>query len=238
MSQGVEQLFKSSVLPVGIRVSTICVCVGGLMLPVSLAVRRLQRVGHSRSEQFKEAGLANHKRGILLGVVLLLVLMRLPLVSILVLSLWVGVETFLFCRRFGKRGNVALLFTSVAIAAFLSFQGYVLWQNLQLISAIEARGASSAAMSGNLLPGVVNYVSLGRQVEDDKLAHILELDGLESLETVVANGSKITDTGLLMLGQFENLRHIYIRDTKVTHNGVDQLESALPNCLIVFDVDE
>jgi hypothetical protein len=181
--------------------------------------------------------LTNHTRGTLTGVVLLLFVIRLPLLGSAIVLAWIGVELFSFCRRSGRRGNFVFSGLVAAFLLFLSYQGYVLRSNLRLIAAIESRGASMAAMSGTVLPGYVNYISLGRKVGDNELADILALDGLENIEFMVANGSQITNSGLLLLQRLKNLQHIYIGKTGVTQSGIDQLEVALPNCLIVFDPD-
>lgn len=162
-------------------------------------------------------------------------MMRMP--AILLLLPWACVEAFLLCKRFGRKGYVAFSLLATTAAIFVLLQVFALWSNLQLIAKIEAIGASSVSMSGHILPGPVNYVSLGSDVGDDELAHILALDGLQSLEYVVADDSRISDTGLSELRHFSCLKHVYIGNTNVTQNGVNELQDHLPDCTIVYDPD-
>ncbi len=181
--------------------------------------------------------MATKLRSSLTAVVLLLCLIRMPFAGMSVLFLWGAVETLLFCKRFGRKGYAAFSLLATTAVIFVSFQAFSFWSNTRLIAKIESCGASRAAMSGNILPGSVNYIALGSGVGDNEVANILALGGLENLEFIVATDCKISDASLERLHHCSRLKHVYIGKTNVTQEGVDRLKRNLPCCVIAYDPD-
>ncbi len=60
----------------------------------------------------------------------------------------------------------------------------------------------------------------------------LELKNLESLNLY---GTMITDESVRHLAQLTGLKRVYLWDTKFTHEGVAELQEALPELEIVFE---
>ncbi len=52
------------------------------------------------------------------------------------------------------------------------------------------------------------------------------------VKTLMLNETSITDAGLAHLSGLTNLRGLDLRGTRVTEEGVAQLQRALPNCRI------
>lgn len=69
------------------------------------------------------------------------------------------------------------------------------------------------------------------QVTDSGLAH---LQGMDKLEDVWLDHTQVTDSGLLHLRGMTSLRHLTLNGTQVTEAGVNDLQTALPNCKIVW----
>ena len=177
-------------------------------------------------------------RSTLTAVVLMLSLvLRDPILTFIVVLPWGIAESYILAKRFGRKGIVGYSLLVATTVGFIGYQGYVVWSNLVLISKIKGFGAF-ASMSGNVLPGPINYIALGPDVGDAELANIVALDGLDNLNELVANGSRITDDGLLTLRKFKRLKSIYVGGSKVTRQGVANLKGHLPDCLIVFDSDK
>lgn len=63
-------------------------------------------------------------------------------------------------------------------------------------------------------------------------AGIAQLKTLQTLEFLGLSGTKITDAALADLKQLPKLEKLFCLGTKVTRAGVDELQRALPDCLI------
>ena len=55
---------------------------------------------------------------------------------------------------------------------------------------------------------------------------------MPDLKAVVLQGPGITDAGLVHLETLTGLETLSIRNTRVTSQGIEQLQSALPDCTI------
>ena len=95
-------------------------------------------------------------------------------------------------------------------------------------------------------------------LDDEKLAKVSEVAGIERIPALYLGATKITDTGLVSLRKWaalkvlnlpdtaitdaglENLkglhelRFLYFKNTRVTDEGVKDLQQALPNCRIAY----
>ena len=58
------------------------------------------------------------------------------------------------------------------------------------------------------------------------------IEGLHRLKFLVLNDTQVNDAGLVRLRALRQLQWLDIRDTKVTDKGVDELQRALPHCII------
>ena len=65
---------------------------------------------------------------------------------------------------------------------------------------------------------------------DDRCLTVLS--HLKSLEVVELSEEGITDAGLARLQGLTQLKHLYLKNTRVTDAGVKALEKALPNVKI------
>ena len=176
-------------------------------------------------------------RGLLLSVLLLLLIMGGSLIVQLILVCWGIAELGLIAHRRGRPLMIAYYALVAVGAVFLGFTAIAYRSNLQLISSLKETGGSYASVSGHILPGPIDYISLGSDVGDQELKRIVSLEGLENVESVVAKNCKITDRGLLYLGVFKKLGHVYVAQTRVTPEGIEKLQELLPDCLIVYDID-
>jgi hypothetical protein len=176
-------------------------------------------------------------RSTIITVTLLALVMRAPHLALLVLIGWGITEWHSFTRRFGNKGNALFVALVCLVVSLFAWQVGVYYRNIALISRIERLGASSAAMSGRLLPGPINYIALGPDAGDVQLAEMLRLAGPENLEFVVATRSRITDAGLMSLQQCHRLQHVFVGQTQVTPEGIAELRRVMPRCAIVFEPD-
>lgn len=71
----------------------------------------------------------------------------------------------------------------------------------------------------------------GAEISDAGLQH---LGGLTNLQTLNLEGTKVTDAGLGQLKGLTKLHTLVLGGTKVTNAGVRGLQTALPNCRIVW----
>ena len=72
------------------------------------------------------------------------------------------------------------------------------------------------------------------RITDEKLAEIsAQLSVVASLVKLDLSGSEVTDAGLAHLREMTSLHELYLRDTKVTDEGVKALNETLPNCMII-----
>ena len=69
----------------------------------------------------------------------------------------------------------------------------------------------------------------GVEITDGGLAHLSKLGNLTVLRL---NGCNITDAGLVHLRGLRQLQELTLYDTLTTQTGVDELQKALPGCLI------
>lgn len=67
-------------------------------------------------------------------------------------------------------------------------------------------------------------------VTDVGLAHV---SGLDNLETLHLSGTRVSDAGLARLSRLTRLRLLYINGTPATETGLDQLQKALPDLVIL-----
>lgn len=65
---------------------------------------------------------------------------------------------------------------------------------------------------------------------DHALRYIAKLQSLESL--VLSRNNEITDAGLQHLKSLQKLRQLFITSTSITHTGISDLQTALPQCQI------
>lgn len=174
-------------------------------------------------------------RGTLLSVILLLLIMGDSLLALPILVGWGLVELGLVAHRTG-RAFVAAYFAFVAVGTvFFCLKISEYRNNLQLISLLRETGGTHASVS--VFPGPIDYISLGSDVGDQELEEIVSMDGLENVESVVANDCGITDKGLLALVAFKKLSRVYVGQTEVTPEGVEEFQELLPDCQVVYDPD-
>lgn len=69
------------------------------------------------------------------------------------------------------------------------------------------------------------------QVTDSGLVHLKSMDKLEDVRLY---HTQVTDNGLLHLRGLTSLRRLTLNATQVTEAGVNELQTALPNCKIVW----
>jgi|GEM_PF-3497793 len=60
---------------------------------------------------------------------------------------------------------------------------------------------------------------------------------LKNLQLLNLNGARVTDLGISRLHSMDNLKEVMLYDTLVTREGVRQLRSALPGCVVSFPDD-
>ena len=110
-----------------------------------------------------------------LTVVVLMVslVLRDPILTLIVLLPWGTAESYIFAKRYGRKGLTGFSLVAATTVGFVAYQGYVIRDNLVLISKIKGFGASCADMSGQVLPGPINYISLGSDAGDAELANII-----------------------------------------------------------------
>ncbi len=87
----------------------------------------------------------------------------------------------------------------------------------------------------------------GFELTDENLPDIVEkLQRLPDLRTVhfyCGSCPNLSDDGLMSLAQLPNLTHVYFGttgETRITRQGIERLQQALPKCVIVppFDVPD
>lgn len=66
-------------------------------------------------------------------------------------------------------------------------------------------------------------------INDDQFSQLRELRSVRSLGFT---SRAITDAAVPYLAQFTHIRWLYLRDTRITNDGIVRLQTALPNCKI------
>lgn len=99
---------------------------------------------------------------------------------------------------------------------------------------LESLNLSLTGLTDEALPSLAELSDLqtldidSTRVTDAGLKHLTKLNKLRSLRMV---GVRVTDRGLEQLAELP-LRHIYLRDTLVTEDGIKRFREARPQCLI------
>ena len=99
----------------------------------------------------------------------------------------------------------------------------------QAIAAIEELGGKVALDEKSPDKPVISVDLNGTMVTDDELEL---LKGLTKLQTLSLSSTDITDDGLAHLEGLTNLQWLQV-DAKITNEGVETLQSVLPNCIIL-----
>jgi hypothetical protein len=82
-------------------------------------------------------------------------------------------------------------------------------------------------------PGVPFAVGLSDcKITDKELGGLIRFSTLTGLDLT---DTSITDVGLLKLAGLKQLAYVRVHGTKVTSNGIEKLQSALPHCKIITD---
>ena len=85
------------------------------------------------------------------------------------------------------------------------------------------------------LEGLTGLISIdctfNTKITDKGLVH---LKGLTQLRVLQLNYTQVTDTGLEHLKELTGLQSLLLMGTKVTDEGVKTLQTALPNCEILY----
>lgn len=174
-------------------------------------------------------------RAVLGGLVVILLVAKWYDVAALFLFGWGLGELFLLARKAGRKGYLAFAALMVLTLSLVGYEAYYWWTQHALAAQIEGLGAKMASVSGKYLPGPVDYVVLGEHVGDAELARIVALEGLDHLESVIAEDTPITDDGLLLLTRLPRLRWIYIGGkAHVTPAGVAEFKQQLPDCQVLY----
>ncbi|QDT26760.1 hypothetical protein Enr10x_20700 [Gimesia panareensis] len=183
--------------------------------------------------------LNRHFRHIIIPLILVAFLFQLKDWVIILLVLWISVELFRVSKRYGKKGKVAFFSGAAVLLLLLGIQIYRGLGYLEVARRVTELGASLASVSGEFIPGPVNYISLGEGVGDAELENIVALEGLDHVETVIASGTPITDDGLFLLARFSHLERLTIINCpQISQEAIDALQQELPNCSILVMTDQ
>jgi hypothetical protein len=68
------------------------------------------------------------------------------------------------------------------------------------------------------------------QVTDESMNYLVRFDGLTSL---ILDENPITDAAIPQITQLSNLRYLRVRQTRISKEGLAQLQRALPDCRVV-----
>ena len=90
----------------------------------------------------------------------------------------------------------------------------------------DSMAAIAKELGGSFSSGILDLSDT--EVTDAGLEQLKGVTGLEAL----ALGAKVTDAGLEHLKGLTELTFLQLFGTKVTDNGVDKLQAALPKCFI------
>lgn len=186
--------------------------------------------------------LNRHFRHIIIPLILVAFLFQLKDWVMILLVLWGSVELFRFLKRYGRKGKVAFFTSAAVLLLVLGIQFYRGLGSLEVAEQVMRLGARNAEVSGQLIPGYVNYISLGEEVGDAELEKIVALKGLDHVETVTASAPPLTDDGLLLLARFSHLE-ILILDCpgsppETSPEAIEALQQELPDCSIMIVTDE
>ena len=180
-----------------------------------------------------------HFRHIIIPLILFAFLFQLKDVGIILLIFWGSVELFRFLKRYGKKGKVTFFTGAAFLLLLLGIQIYRGLGHFEVARRVTELGASLASVSGELIPGPVNYISLGDGVGDAELEKIVALEGLDHVDTVIASNTPITDDGLFLLARFPHLESLIIMNCpQISQEAIDALQQELPNCSILVMTDE
>jgi hypothetical protein len=86
-----------------------------------------------------------------------------------------------------------------------------------------------------VVPATVTGLALvDAPVTDAGIPHLLRLTGLKRLNVA---GTQITDDGLVALGGLQNLEWVCVNRTRVTATGVDRLKRARPRVEVMIGAE-
>lgn len=86
------------------------------------------------------------------------------------------------------------------------------------------------------LTGLSSLSKLKRlSLEDNRINDLTPLSGLTSLEYLNLNDNELSD--LTPLYSLRSLKYIYIQGNALTHDAIEELRAALPDCTVVSDTD-
>jgi hypothetical protein len=153
-------------------------------------------------------------------------------VVVLLLTGWCVAGVRWLYRRFGQKGIIAL---AILCSILAGSGGYAYWRdepNRQLVSQVKQLHAHYVGTNGTYLTGQIDYVYFDEKATDEDVRKFTELKGLDCLDRLVFKGTQITDLTTRKLGQFPQLRFLYIEGARINDETIDHLERALPDCEI------
>jgi hypothetical protein len=101
---------------------------------------------------------------------------------------------------------------------------------------VHSRGVTSAGLANLQFLAQLRRLRLELENYHPTDADLQCVEPLSQLEELTLIGD-ITDAGLLRLRRLTKLKYLNVRHTLVTQDGVEDLQHALPRCMIDWDPD-
>jgi hypothetical protein len=147
---------------------------------------------------------------------------------------WIFGGAVWIIQRYGKVGSVAVG-GCVAIIAGMLVYAYVRDEpNRQLVERIKELGAKDVKTEG-LLTTRIWSITFGLSATDDQVKQFTELEGLEELESLRFDGTKLTDATAERLEHFRELRVLTIDGAKLQNDTILDLNDNLPKCQLIIN---
>lgn len=162
---------------------------------------------------------------------------RLPPEIRLLITLGVGITWFWACTRwlgdrFGAFGTV-IPFCLLAMAAGIYASAYYVDSpNRRFVQEIEKIPGCYASHDGGLLVGPIHRVYISSDATDDGIEQFTQIEGVETLTSLLIIRAKLRDATVLKLDRLKSLNHLDLVETGVPGDVADQLQLALPKCEI------
>ena len=114
-------------------------------------------------------------------------------------------------------------------------------KHLKTLSSIEYLGLRKTFITDKGLETLKSFKKLqGLHLGETDITNegLKTLGTLSSLTKLWLHDTSISDEGLLALGDLKKLRQLIIYNTKVTEKGYQSIQSMLPDCFILYQIED